>query len=374
MRRLFNWTLVASFVGILAAPAIGNVLGADGADPFAENRDPKPFPVVSRQWADIKALPYGLDLWFVDHFAFRSALVRWHGITRYLWLGTSPTPSVALARRGWLFYADDGGLEDFTNQQPLTDPEIELWRKTVARAKKWCAANGVAYVFTIAPDKGAIYPELFPETVRRVGHLSRTDQIITATTDLGADVDVRPALLADKPNARLFQKTDTHWNPRGAYVAASTIINALRLQNPAIPAPLPLADYDQVVELTPAMDLAGMMGLRRVLGEENITLVPKAGRHYVVREPLGNIVEAGEYRIVTEIPGSTLPRAIVFRDSFTSAMAPFLSEQFSRVVYLWRNDMDVEEVQKEHADVVIQEIVSRHTQWFIPSPELIPDP
>ena len=122
------------------------------------------------------------------------------------------------------------------------------------------------------------------------------------------------------------------------------------------------------------MDLAGMMGLTRVLGEEDLRLVPKDGRHYVVVEPKGNIVEAGEGRIVTEIPGSTLPKAYVFRDSFTSAMAPFFSEHFSRVVYRWRNDFDYHEIEAEHPDVVLQEIVSRHLQWYEPSPELVPSP
>ena len=117
-----------------------------------------------------------------------------------------------------------------------------------------------------------------------------------------------------------------------------------------------------------------MMGLTRVLGEEDLRFAPKATRQYVVVEPKGNIVEAGEAKIVTEIPGSTLPRAVVFRDSFTSAMAPYFSEHFSRVVYLWRNDFAFEEVEKERPDVVLQEIVGRHVQWFIPSPELIPDP
>ena len=28
--------------------------------------------------------------------------------------------------------------------------------------------------------------------------------------------------------------------------------------------------------------------------------------------------------------------------------------------------------EKEHPDVVLQEIVGRHLQWFVPSPELIP--
>lgn len=67
----------------------------------------------------------------------------------------------------------------------------------------------------------------------------------------------------------------------------------------------------------------------------------------------------GEGRIVTEIPGSTLPRAVVFRDSFTSRLAPYLSEHFSRVVYLWQDNFDAGVIREEKPAVVIQEYSSR---------------
>ena len=53
---------------------------------------------------------------------------------------------------------------------------------------------------------------------------------------------------------------------------------------------------------------------------------------------------------------------------------PFLSEHFSRAVYLWQNDFDANAVVTEHPDVVIQEIVGRHLYAFTPSPELVPSP
>ena len=81
---------------------------------------------------------------------------------------------------------------------------------------------------------------------------------------------------------------------------------------------------------------------------------------------------AQEGRLVTEIPGSSLPRAVIFRDSFVSRLVPFLSEHFGRAVYLWQNDFDADVVARERADVVIQEIVGRHLYGFIPSPELVP--
>jgi len=374
MRRLLNWFITVTFIGMIAAPSVANLLGADGADPEAENRKLAAFPVLDANWSSIRSFLPGLDAWFSDHFAFRSTLVTWYGISRYMWLGVSPSPAVAIGPHGWLFYVDDGGLEDFTNESPLTEQEVQNWRNTVVRAKKWCQAHGIAYVFTVLPDKGTIYPELFPQTARRVNRLSRADQVVTAITDVGAAVDVRPALIEGKNTARLFQKTDTHWNQRGAYIGYKTIINALRLQLPSIPPPKPESEFTPMTRYIPGMDLAGMMGLTRVLGEEDLRFVPNQPHKYVVREPKGNIVEAGEARIVTEIPGSQLPRAVVFRDSFTSAMAPYFSEHFSRVVYLWRNDFSVEEIEKEHPDAVLQEIVGRHVQWYVPSPELIPEP
>ena len=374
MRRALHWLLVVGFISILVTPSIANLLGADGADPEAENRTLAHFPAHTATWSAVTRFLPGLDAWFADHFAFRAELVQAHGVSRYLWLGVSPTPAVAIGANGWLFYADDGGLEDFTNESPLTETEIQTWRNVVVRAQKWCRARGIAYGFTVLPDKGSIYPELFPQTARRVTRLSRIDQVMTGITDTGAAIDVRQALMDEKHRVRVFQKTDTHWNQRGAYIGYRTIINALRLQLPSIPPPKSLEDFDAGMRRIPAMDLASMMGLKRVLGEEDLRLEPKSGRHYVVITPKGNIVEAGEARIVTEIPGSTLPRAVIFRDSFTSAMAPYLSEHFSRVVYLWRNDFSVEEVEKEHPDVVLQEIVGRHVQWFTPSPELIPEP
>jgi hypothetical protein len=44
------------------------------------------------------------------------------------------------------------------------------------------------------------------------------------------------------------------------------------------------------------------------------------------------------------------PRAVVFMDSFGAGLVPFLSDDFSRVVYLWQDNMDPQVVQHEAAD------------------------
>ena len=373
MRRLLNLALVVGFLAIIGLPLSANIAGKDGGDQKAENRDLAMFPPFEWTWASAVAWPNGFDEWFQDHFGFRSTLVRWYGESRYYGLHVSPSAQVVRGQEGWLYYADDAGLDDYTNETPLPPGEIENWRQTIIRARDWCRAHGIAYVFTIPPDKPVIYPEYFDDTVLQLSPVSRADQVFTATLDTGVVIDVRQAMLAGKSHDRLFQKTDTHWNERGAFLAYQQIIDAVHRQLPAVPPAPDRSAFNATTRMLSGQDLAALMGLKWVMSEEELRLVPKKPHAYVVVEPPGEYATAGLGRIVTEIPGSTLPRAVIFRDSFTSLLAPYLSEHFSRAVYLWQNNFDADDVLKEHADVVIEEIVGRHLHNFIPSPELIPD-
>jgi alginate O-acetyltransferase complex protein AlgJ len=354
-----NRALTALFVVIISLPLAANLAGVDGADPGAEHRE-------LATWKD------GITAWFDDHFGFRSTLVRWYGESRLFWLGVSPSAAVIVGRDGWFFYADDKAVEDYANVELLDDAALANWREAVLRARNWLQARGIGYVFTIAPDKHVLYSEAVPPTIARIHDMSRADQLFVALQDTKLAIDTRPMLFEAKRRERIYHKTDTHWNERGALIAYQQIINAVRARVPATPAAWTRHDFEAVERTTEGMDLAGMMGLTRVLRENDLPLVPIRPRRARVVEPAGGHETDEEGRLVTEIDDPSLPRAVIFRDSFMSRLVPFLSEHFSRAVYLWQNDFDAAEVQKEHPDVVIQEIVGRHLYNFIPSPELVP--
>jgi len=367
-----NRLLVILFVLVIALPLAANIAGVDGADPGAENRELAPFPHLDGTLKSIADYGNHFSHWFDDHFGFRSTLVRWYGETHLFVLGVSPTPAVIKGRDGWFFYGEDGSIEDYAQGDLMTPQALHNWRTSVGRARDWLQARGIAYVFFVAPDKYVIYPEPMPSTIRRVGPVSRTDQLYDTLGHAGVTVDVRPPLVDAKAHERIYQKTDTHWNDRGALVAYRTIIEAVRRHVPTTPPAWTREDFESVANEVEGMDLAGMMGLTRVLREVDLALVPKRPRRARVIEPVGADAMAEEGRLVTGIAGSSLPRAVIFRDSFVSRLVPLLSEHFSRAVYLWQNDFDADDVLQEHPDVVIQEIVGRHLYTFIPSPELVP--
>ena len=370
--RSTNRILIAVFLGVVSLPLAASLAGVEGADPGAENRELAAFPTLDGTWSSVAGYLPALGRWFDDHYAFRAQLVRWDASVRLFVLHTSPSRIVVVGRNHWLFYADDGASEDMTNASRLTGAELDNWHEAIRRARDWSAARRIAFVFALAPDKHVLYGEQLPETVRALGGKSRMDQAFAAVTDLGVAIDLRPALFDQKARERVYHKTDTHWNERGAYVAYQAIIDALRRQRPSVPAAWPRADFELVSKRSEAGDLSGMLGLKRALQEERLLMQPTRPRLARVVEPAGARPTDEQGRLVTEIPGSTLPRAVIFRDSFVSPLVPFLSEHFSRAVYLWQKDFVPEQVLEEGADVVIYEIVGRRLYNFTPSPDLIP--
>ena len=364
LHHIWDRILIAVFVVTIVAPGIATVAGIDRPSSRDENRELARLPAVRFDAASLRALPDAFTRYFEDNFSFRTRLVRWQAAFRFRELRVSPSPTVIAGKDGWLFYADDGAVEDFTESTPFTTAELEAWRLTLEHTRDWLAQRGIRYVFVIAPDKHAIYPDLMPAAVHHLGADSRTDQLVRylAAKSSVTVVDLRPTLIAVRDRERLYHRTDTHWNDLGAWTAYHEILTRLDMTNIR---PSPRAAFEERDVTTAGMDLAGMVGLKDVLTEDDLRLVPRAGRAARVLEPANADSQLMYDRVVTEHPDRRLPRAVVFRDSFASAVIPFLSEHFSRAVYLWQNNFDPETIEREHPDVVIQEWVGRHlnNQW-----------
>ena len=146
--RFLNLVLVAGFLVIIALPA--------GRQPGRQRRrrsggrEPRPrhVPDIRWTWKSAVAWPNGFDAGF--RIISGSDPGSCAGTAR-------PGISGCTSRRrrrssadknGWLYYADDGGLEDYTNETAAARRDRQL-AQTIVRARDWCRAHGIAYVFTI---------------------------------------------------------------------------------------------------------------------------------------------------------------------------------------------------------------------------------
>ena len=358
LNRSSERLLVILFVAVLVVPGLATIAGIDRPTKRDENRELAKFPEVHLDLASLRAFPDAFTTYFEDNFSFRARLVKWQAAFRFRELNVSPSPTVIAGRDGFLFYGDDGAVEDFADVQPFTTAELEVWRQELQKNQDWLAARGIKYEFVIAPDKHVVYPELMPAALHRVNDGSRIDQLVDylrahSTVNV---VDVRQPLLDASRRERLYHRTDTHWNDLGAFYAYQQILRRIGIDSLQ---PAARSDFDVRDEVIPGMDLAGMIGLKDVLREDELKLVPHRPRQAKIVEPAHPDPLLMDAKVVTETPDQNLPRLMVFRDSFSSALIPFLSEHFSRAVYLWQYNFDPVAIEEEQPDVVIHEWVGR---------------
>jgi hypothetical protein len=117
-----------------------------------------------------------------------------------------------------------------------------------------------------------------------------------------------------------------------------------------------------------------MLGLEGTLGEAEWRLTPAQPRRARIIEPRGDHKRFAVPRVVTVVDDPHLPKAVVYRDSFGSALVPFLAEHFQRMVTLWEYDVVPATIREEQPQVVIQQWVGRRLYNRVPYDAVAADP
>jgi hypothetical protein len=388
MKRIADITLIALFLAVIGVPMIDMIFRIDQTR-NTEQRTLAPAPSLDftsggALLASAKALPGKFKAWTGDHFGLRNLMIRLHGIMKVKGLGVSSSDQVVLGKHEydaagrdqgqWLYYAAHGTMEYHLARRPFKADELEQWRKVLEARRDWLASRGCRYVFVIAPNSQSIYPEFLPDAWRRVGTKSRADELIEYLRKTSAIevVDTREWLMdfrMQRPDLRLYHRTDTHWNDLGSFVAYRQIVGHLKMVLPSDPrvasrwdaarwaqhmSTLSWDQFDIVTRETEGGDLAGVLGIKDLYREQRIELAPKP--------PLKLLIQREQHqmgRLVTEKPDAGLPRLVMFRDSFGETVMPFLAEHFSRGVFIWTDQFQREDVEEHNPDLVITQMVER---------------
>ena len=334
-----------------------------------ENRQLAKLPEFNFTPQSLLEFPQKFEDYYNDNFGGRQVLIRWHNLVKVKGFGISPSERVAIGKEGWLFFADSTVTQDYRSTHPFTPEELERWQRILEQRRDWLAGRGIHYLFVIVPNKHTIYPEFLPDSFQRLGRESRLDQLVRhlrARSDL-AILDLRETMLEAKQTYRVYHRSDSHWNKPGVFAAYHKIMNVLKVWFPEL-APLPSSAFKKEITYRQGGDLAIMLGLQHLWGEKVLKLSPRF-------DPLALKVRARIYRpgvplylqpSATEVEDATLPRAVMFHDSFALNLAPLLSEHFQRIVFVRQYEFDAEIIDKELPHLVIQEMVERNLMNPLP--------
>lgn len=291
-----------------------------------------------------------------DHYYLRQEMITaWSRLNASL-LNTSIADNVVLGKDGWLYFGDT--LPDYAGLSPMTPREVWSAARNLHLISEACEVSGRRFLFTIAPNKNSLYPEHMPELTVQEGKRNR-DLLADALAEEGvAYLDL--FALFGAQNETLYFPRDSHWNSKGAALAADAINEALGRQSgysdgPFSPAPDHKGDlYDM---LYPAGD--GM--------ETDLAYLPELAIEYDAP-----IRSAENLTIMTH--GGGTGSLLMFRDSFGNLLYPYLADSFDGALFSRAVPYRLDLAAAREADFVVLELVERNLRNLLSSVPVIPAP
>lgn len=224
--RVLHWLPAAFLLAVVGLGAVATVASPG----FREGQPGK--DIIKGEW--MLAWEKNLD-----------AKVPWRDPSVNLWGGTNyrlfdeARDGALVGKNGWLFTTEE--------YQTAAGDTAEIQNKVryITQVRDELAKEGAKLVVALIPAKARVYDDELraaqPAQWRPV-----YDQMRAALTGAGIPTpDLATAFAqARRPGQNLFLHTDTHWTPRGAQVAAKTLVPAIQ----ATGAELPSASYTAKVK------------------------------------------------------------------------------------------------------------------------------
>ena len=364
--KLNNFIIVLIFGIAIFTPFLTGIVEKDKTVAEIEKRKLSQLPAKPETAEDIKKFPQSFDDYYSDHFGLRNWFGKYYKLAKYS-IGDSPSKDVTIGKNGWLFlgsikigyngYGDP--IDDARNVNLYSQDELKRCAKYMACLNNWLNEKGVKYIFVIAPTKHTIYFNQLPDYIFKINDRSATDQLIEYLkkhTDVMV-IDLRELLMKEKNKHQIYYKTDTHWNHYAANIVQYEIMTEIEKLFPNQIQP-------DLKRLRDGKRTGG--DLANIIGGHNIFKEFKDGNPQPVFEhtctPTRQPLDAKARTTHTLICEDQELNAVIFRDSFFTALQPYFSRKFKRSTYIWEKSnyaLLKEYIESEQPDIVIEEWVER---------------
>lgn len=360
IRLDFNYIVIVLFLLILIAPTFVKILGVEIKTSNTEKRELAKKPEFSIS----KSYPKLYETYYNDNFGLRTLFINWNSQIKLNYLKVSPNPeSVLLGKSGFMFYnsKSDAIYDSYSNANIVNNREnlTEAIQKQ-REIKEMLVQKDIEYIVGFFPNKHTIYRSHLPFSMYMQinGNTTLADQIVSSSEENNFDfIDVRKALWDEKTNKQLYCKFDTHWNSYGAYIAYKSFFEQTKTLGII---PYDTSFFDIRYSQKKNGDLIKMIGIDSIKSYydtiPNFKLKnPKKGYKEISAEgfPKRTVITLNENC-------NNKKTVLVFRDSFTSALVPFFSLHFYKVIYIWQHSVDMALVEKTEPDIVMSLCVERY--------------
>ena len=310
--------------------------------------------------SSVTKYPAEFESYYNDALPFRTQIIVANSLMDYYCFQESSVSKVICGKKDWLFYnprGNDGDpIGDLTGETFCTSEELDAMTKNLVKMNDYLESKGREFVIMINPNKETIYGEKYlPEISAANYSYTKADQVVSYLKEhsnlrVVYSKEAIQTAMSEFQEYDFYYSTDTHWNALGAYAATQCLLGELGYKLP------PLRDAE-IKHISPADggDLANMMSLSKFIMEKN--------SYSVEFESDINVTDVSnkafdEYRYVSDSPNTK--KILIVRDSFGSAMAPYIGGLFKESYMPHRRDYLAAMIEEEQPDIVVYEVVERY--------------
>ena len=226
---------------------------------------------------------------------------------------------------------------------------------------------GIQYVHMPAPETLTIYDNELNAPVAdwRLSPALRLGELLQRSPYAHVWLDIIPALHAARDDRQLYGKTDSHWNPEGAFLGYKLLCERIGLNPDLDMLSRKHVDYHAVFDLGAKLDPP--------LGEwfKFYDFTKNATRYY--RNSITQYLEGltgtpatfggSHVAFKNRNPAVADKKILIFGDSFSSqgveSLTAMLAETAREVEFIWSYDLDWRYIERARPDVVVYEMAER---------------
>lgn len=361
--------LVYGVIMVLGIIVLNNIVTIIPDKESHENRNLASLPALTNQ--NVFDYPELLTQYTNDHFAFRNRLFSFHSLIRARYLKASSLPEeVIVGKDQWFFKQDPLAIQDMRRLSYLPETSLQQMVAMLRERITWLQQQGIRYYIMVPPNPERIYPDHYPDryaVVPNVGHdrLDFYKRYLKEQLNL-ALIDPTDSLLFYRHVHDVYYSNDTHWNLFGAWVGYTDLIHYLQKDFPCLH-PITYDQLDIKVSLAEKGDLAAMLGIEQYYPRNEIQVNLKDTSNRLEQSTTSDVVL---HYHNTHLVDSCHLRAIVFRDSYSNYLLPYLNKHFEYCTYVWTYNFMHDMIAKEKPDLVILEAQQRVLYYALHAPNL----
>ncbi|MFH0880918.1 MAG: hypothetical protein V2A34_14475 [Lentisphaerota bacterium] len=346
--RFLSFLLAGLFLVAIYLPLAGSLSGMGPGPDLGEKRqiaNPPSWPGNLKDWG---AYPDLFEKYFNDNFGFRNWLVI--GRSLLVLHGWTTHPSVLFDPRSKMLFFRRSDPMDPELLTPPDKKQLARIGRYIRSNNQWLADHDAAYLFAAVPSRLSIYYESHP--LGSYLHAHRAFDVLKSRAEVrdAGFVDLLDVLNLHRADPQaIYYRYDTHWTDYGAYLAYLDIISHFNRKGLSL-TPVAQTEFNPCNERLKG-DMIGLLGLHIMTNFLETMTFPIRATSSVYRADLmdeyGRTIqtvkgdaktvlnacrEARQFKIYGPPSG---PRLLVFRDSYTTALLPYLAEQFSEATFVW---------------------------------------